>query len=301
MAAEFFAPKEWHMYQMNPAPEKRDLQEYISDYCRSHDDKFLAAFLHRYEDTLNQNVLSYMRRFFMMEHFADMKQAYVTGLLKALKHYDIEQGAKFTSFKERYVEREILNYVRSTRTGFTAQSLAEYAKLRKAMAIWDRYDRDYSDETLLKIVNELGESVTATKEILLGGLLNEHQAEMYRQYLDSDGEDGLEEVIADGSSNPYIMYEKSELYDRLWEAFDNLEYEERKILSQRYGFCLDCHSVYFHDTGDLDENGEPKNKLIPQMMYTDIATDHEYSSANTVQRKCRKALDKLRREIEELM
>ena len=301
MASDYLAWEDWHMYQMNPAPPKKDLQEYISAYCLIQDDRYLAAFLHYYEETLNQNVLNYMRRFFMMEHFADMKQAYVMGLLKALKHYDVEQGAKFTSFKERYAEREILNYVRSTRTGFTAQSLAEYAKLRKAMAIWDRYDRNYSDETLMAVANELGESVTATKEILLGGLLNEHQAEMYRQYLDSDGEDGLEEVIADGSSNPYIMYEKSELYDRLWEAFDNLEYEERKMLSQRYGFCLDCHSVYFLDTGDLDENGEPKKKLIPLMMYTDIATDHEYSSANTVQRKCRKALDKLRREIEDLM
>lgn len=285
------------MYQMNPAPEKRDLQDYIGDYCRSHDDKSLAVFLHYYEETLNQNVLSYMRRFFMMEHFADMKQAYVMGLLKALKHYDVEQGAKFTSFKERYVEREILNYVRSTRTGFTTQSLAEYAKLHKAMAIWDRYDRDCSDETLLAVANELGESITATKEILLGGLLNEHQTEMYRKYLDSDGEDGLGEAIADSFSNPYIMYEKSELYDRLWEAFDKLEYEERKMLSQRYGFCMDCRSVYYLDTDDLNEYGEPKKKLIPQMMYTDIATDHEYSSANTAQKKCQKALDKMRQEI----
>ena len=69
MAAEFFAPEEWHMYQMNPAPERKDLQEYISAYFRLHDDKFLAAFLHYYEETLNQNVLSYMRRYFMMEHF----------------------------------------------------------------------------------------------------------------------------------------------------------------------------------------------------------------------------------------
>lgn len=301
MTAKFFAPEEWHMYQMNPVPKKRDLQEYISDYCRSHDDKSLAAFLHCYEDTLNQNVLNYMRRFFMMEHFADMKQAYVMGLLKALKHYDVEHGAKFTSFKERYVEREILNYIRSTRTGFTAQSLAEYAKLRKAMAIWDRYDRIYSDETLLKIANELGESVTVTREILLGGLLNEHQAEMYRQYLDSDGEDGLEETIADSSSNPYIMYEKTELYDRLWQAYDKLDYVERKMLSQRYGFCMDCNSVYYLDISDLDEHGEPKKKLIPQMMYTDIATDHEYSSANTAKKKCQKALDKLRRQIEDIV
>ena len=67
------------------------------------------------------------------------------------------------------------------------------------MAIWDRYDRDYFDDTLMAVANEMEESVTATKEILLGGLLNEHQAEMYRQYLDSDGVDGLEETLADAS------------------------------------------------------------------------------------------------------
>ena len=117
-----------------------------------------------------------------------------------LKHYDVEQGAKFTSFKERYVEREILNYVRSTRTGFAAQGLAEYAKLRRAMAIWDRYDRDYSDETLLAVGNELGESVTATKEILLGGLLNEHQAEMYRQYYG-----GRLRILCDTEKRPSIL------------------------------------------------------------------------------------------------
>ena len=31
------------------------------------------------------------------------------------------------------------------------------------------------------------------------------------------------------------------------------------------------------------------------MMYTDIATDHEYSSANTAHNKCEKALEKLRK------
>lgn len=30
-----------------------------------------------------------MRKLFMPEHFADMKQAYIAGLLKALKNYDI--------------------------------------------------------------------------------------------------------------------------------------------------------------------------------------------------------------------
>ncbi len=32
-------------------------------------------------------------------------------------------------------------------------------------------------------------------------------------------------------------------------------YTERKMLAQRYGFCEDCHSVFYMDTEDLDEYG----------------------------------------------
>lgn len=290
-----------NMYQLKPAPPKWDLQEYIVTYLKEKDNCYFAWFLHYYEKTLNNNVQEYMRKLFMPEHFADMKQAYIAGLLKALTNYDIEQGAPFTSFKERYVEREILDYVRSMRTGFTAQSIAEYTKLRKAMAIWDKYKRDYSDETLKKVADELEETVENTKEILLGGLLNENRVDLYRQYTDDDDEESTEEAHSDSSSDTYTLFMKKELYTRLWEAYEKLEYTERMMLSQRCGFCFECHSVFYMDYDDLDEYGEPKKKPIKPMMYTDIATDHEYSSANTAHKKCEKALEKLRAAIKELL
>jgi len=52
---------------------------------------------------------------------------------------------------------------------------------------------------------------------------------------------------------------------------------------------------------DLDEYGEPKKKPIKPMMYTDIATDHEYNSANTAHKKCEKALMKLKEAIKDLI
>ena len=55
------------------------------------------------------------------------------------------------------------------------------------------------------------------------------------------------------------------------------------------------------DYDDLDEYGEPKKKPIKPMMYTDIAADHEYSSANTAHKKGEKALEKLRKAIEEFI
>lgn len=143
-------------------------------------------FLHYYEKTLNKNVQSYMRQFFMQGHFADLKQAYIAGLLKALAKYTSDGGASFVSFKEYYVEREILDYIRSMRTGFTVQSLAEYSKLRKAMAVWDKYDRSYADTAIEAVAAELGETTDDTKEILLGGLFNENRVDLYQQYAEDD-------------------------------------------------------------------------------------------------------------------
>ena len=73
------------------------------------------------------------------------------------------------------------------------------------------------------------------------------------------------------------------------------------MLAQRLGFCFDCHSTFYLDYDDLDEYGEPKKKPIKPMMYTDIATDHEYSSANTAHKKCGKALMKLKEAIKDLI
>ena len=66
-------------------------------------------------------------------------------------------------------------------------------------------------------------------------------------------------------------------------------------------FCFECYSTSYMDHNDLDEYGEPKKKPIKPMMYTDIATDHEYSSANTAHKKCEKALMKLKEAIKDLI
>ena len=187
------------------------------------------------------------------------------------------------------------------RTGFTVQSLAEYAKLRKAMAAWDKYDRNYADDAIEAVAAEIGETTDDTKEILLGGLLNENRVDLYQQYAEDDEAESTEEAHTDTSSDTYTLYMKGELYARLWEAYDKLEYTERMMLAQRLGFCFGCHSTFYMDHNDLDEYGEPKKKPIKPMMYTDIATDHEYSSANTAHKKCEKALMKLKEAIKDLI
>ena len=290
--------KDLRCYTITPAPPKWELQEYINAYCKENDDKYLAWFLHYYEKTLNGNVRKITQRYFMPEAFADIKQAYVTGLLKALRSYDVSVGTPFVVFKERHAEREVLDCIRNIRTGYTVQSLAEYNKLRKVMAIWDKYERRYTDETIENIAAETGETARNVKEILLGGLRNENAAEFYRRYSDDDGDgydDSGEEYIQDNSSDTEYLYFKAELYSRLMNAYEDLNYEERTMLAERCGFCTHCYGVFFMDEPD----GDPKKKPIPQMMYTDIATNHGYSSANTAKRICDRTLEKLRKAIQE--
>ena len=43
----------------------------------------------------------------MQGHFADLKQAYVFGIYKALQKYDISTGVPFLICKEHYVKNEI--------------------------------------------------------------------------------------------------------------------------------------------------------------------------------------------------
>ena len=89
----------------------------------------------------------------------------------------------------------------------------------------------------------------------------------------------------DTTSDTYTRFMKGELYNRLWDAYDRLEFTERMMLAQWLGFCFECYGTFYMDHDDLDEYGDSKKKLIKPMMYTDIATDHEYSSANTAHKK----------------
>lgn len=73
VAEIYTEPKEFKRYALVPAPPKWELQEYIATYLKEKDDKYLAWFLHYYENTLNTNVQKYVKQFFMPEHFTDIK------------------------------------------------------------------------------------------------------------------------------------------------------------------------------------------------------------------------------------
>lgn len=281
--------KEFEIYRINPPPPEWDLQEYIRQYIQTGDDNYFYWFLHYYEPSLNEKAKFFRNKYSMEEHFADIKQSIVTGLCKALMKYDISI-APFLPYAQRYMEREAHTYIRTMRTGYSVQSEFEYARLRKVMDIFNHSGGEFTEETVSQVAAQIGESYDKTKSIIEGGILTENYVDV--QSNDEDDEQTTDFLLPDSSLNPENIYFKQELYNKLYEAYDSLEYTEKIMLAQHLGFCPECFSNHYADKTDLDENGKPKEKLIKPLPYTDIATDHGFSDADTAKRICRTAFKK---------
>ncbi len=282
--------KDLNMYRITPPPPKWDLQEYIRLYVQTRNDKYFYWFLHYYEPQMNYLAKEYRKTYKMEEHFADIKQAMAYGLCKALVNYDISKSP-FFPYANRYMEREAHNYIRTMRTGYSIQSEFEYARLRKAMAIYKDLGGEFTEETISQVAEQIGESYEKTKSIVEGGILTENYTDV--QSNDEDDTGTTDFLLPDSSLNPENIFFKQEFYNKLYEAYDSLEYTEKIMLAQHLGFCPECFSNHYADKTDLDKNGKPKEKPIKPLPYTDIATDHGFSDADTAKRVCKKALNKL--------
>lgn len=268
-----------YLYRMKPAPPKmNDLQEYISLYCAEKDDKYLNRFFHYYEPRLNTIIMQTVQENAMQGHFADMKQAYVFGIYKALQKYDISTGVPFLIFKEHYVKNEIDKYISTMRTGYSVQSVDEYRTLRKAMALYAKYEYKFDEETVAKIAVAIGKSVKDTKEIIRAGIDSTHYTDFYRKYADEDGESTAENVTIDTTSNPERQFFKQWQAEALFTAYEALDYRERSMVADHLGFCPECYGIY---ELSKDENGNSVKLLRKGKAYIDLAAEHMLSSLDT--------------------
>ena len=286
-----------YLYRMKPAPPKMsNFQEYITLYLSEKDEKYLSWFLHYYEPRLNTVIMQTVQETAMQGHFADLKQAYIFGICKALQKYDISTGVPFLIFKEFYVKNEIDNYIRTMRQGYSVQSVDEYRTLKKAMALYAKYEYNFDAETITKIAAEIGKSIKDTKEIIRAGIDSTHYTDFYRRYADEDGESTAEDIPADRISNPERLFFKRWQTEALFDAYENLDYRERTMVADHLGFCTECYGIY--ELGK-DENGKPVKLLRKSKAYIDLAAEHTLSSPDTAFRIVNGAYEKMRKELTE--
>ena len=283
---EVSAVKNWeqdlYIYQLHPVPPKKDdLQEYIDLYFAERDDKYLLWFLHYYEPVLNDIAREAIEKYSMKGHFADIKQACVTGIFKALQSYDKDTHGNFITYKVRIMWNEIHEYIRQMRTGLTVPSENKYRTLRQIMRLYGEYG--YSTEAIRKISKEVNLSVKNVKEILLSGIENMNIADFYVSYADEESEETLTDITSDTDFEPLRVLLANERFNYVKEAFERLDYRERLVVSEYLSFCPDCFKL------------KPKKVKLSDMAVKLCLTP------DAIENVYKKAIKKMRKYLEENM
>ena len=283
---------ERRMYRLDPAPPKLPAQEYIVRYLTENEDKYLAWYLHDQEPALNKLVQAACERYAMAEHFADIKQAAVCGILTALQKYDSAVGAPFVAFQKRYIQDSIDDYIRTAQSGVITMTVVTYPVLRRIMAIYRQSGDDCSDSNIQKIASEVNMDVKSVRKYIAIGTLNERRVDFYRQY-DEDGEETGEGIAVDTTSQPDKLYFRAMLYDALHQAYDSLTYREQRTIAKHLGFCDTCWSV----KKVVLINGEIEYRPIKPMTFEKISHSASRRSDKASERTYNNALEKMRKAL----
>lgn len=283
---------ERRMYRLDPAPPKLPAQEYIVRYLTENEDKYLAWYLHDQEPALNKLVQAACERYAMAEHFADIKQAAVCGILTALQKYDSAVGAPFVAFQKRYIQDSIDDYIRTAQSGVITMTVDTYPVLRRIMAIYRQSGDDCSDSNIQKIASEVNMDVKSVRKYIAIGTLNERRVDFYRQY-DEDGEETGEGIAVDTTSQPDKLYFRAMLYDALHQAYDSLTYREQRTIAKHLGFCDTCWSV----KKVVLVNGEIEYRPIKPMTFEKISHSASRRSDKASERTYNNALEKMRKAL----
>ena len=283
---------ERRMYRLDPAPPKLPAQEYVVRYLTENEDKYLAWYLHDQEPALNKLVQAACERYAMAEHFADIKQAAVCGILTALQKYDSAVGAPLVAFQKRYIQDSIDDYIRTAQSGVITMTADTYPVMRRIMAIYHLNGDGCSDSCIQRIADETGMGEKSVRKYIAIGTLNERRVDFYRQY-DEDGEETAEDISVDTTSQPDKMYFRAVLYDALHEAYGSLTYREQRTVAKHLGFCDACWSV----RKAVLINGEIEYKPIKPMTFEEISHSASRRSDKASERTYNNALEKMRKAL----
>lgn len=283
---------ERRMYRLDPAPPKLPAQEYIVRYLTEKEDKYLAWYLHDQEPALNELAQAACERYAMTEHFADIKQAAVCGILAALQKYDPAIGAPFAAFQKRYIQDGVGDYIRTAQSGVITMTADTYPVMRRIMAIYHLNGDDCSDSCIQRIADETGMGEKSVRKYITIGTLNERRVDFYRQY-DEDGEETAEDISVDTTSQPDKMYFRAVLYDALHQAYGSLTYREQRTVAKHLGFCDTCWSV----RKAVLINGEIEYKPIKPMTFEEISHSASRKSDKASERTYNNALEKMRKAL----
>lgn len=268
------------MFQIqNPPVRLPSWQDYVVRIKQGED--CFPEFLHYYEPTLNSVARSFVRRYGLYDHFADVKMTYVEALLTELESYDPSSGVDFLFSVQRKLDAALHSYAMTNLKGFSETSATHYYQLRKAAFI----SKSCPEEA---VISQICEELNIQPKSAMR-LMEEAQAldsfQWYTGILTAEGQEdipaGIDILGYCQTTQPEQELLHKETIEALHRAFEKLTYKEQDIISRHLGFYKVCF------------------RPLPSNTFEELADLYQYSTADGVMRFYHRALRKLHSFFEE--
>lgn len=275
------------MFQLFCAPQPMECwQDYIDLVKHDGDENAFLVFLHFYEPTINGKVESFVNRYGLHGHFADVKMAYVEALWERLQAYPPDSRIPFRKYVKQATTDAMNSYAALNLKGFSISQDKQYYRLRTAAYIYKTVCQEDVEQAVPIICDQLHMTEKTARRLLdemrvLDTFLwyDQQSEEKSAEFHDTlSGQDVLG-LLKPYLPEPALLRKETRKYIRA--AFHKLGYRDQDIASRHLGFYKVCFRPLF------------------SVSFEDLADIHQFSTADGVRKAYKRALEKMRTQLEE--
>lgn len=230
-------PRMFRRPKERPVPKRAEKWALL--YRDTGEDEYFQRFLSDFEPVLDRIVIGAAYNYNMGEHAEDLKSICAATCMNALFLYEPEK-CSLRKFVQSYVWADMLDYIRTMRSGYIVSTRSTDYVMRKIMWEYHQHHDRTDDETLQEIADKVNRKPKTVMRYIMAGVANEMQVAYYYRNRDDDSERTLEETISDSSADPQHALAFCERTMGVTDAFQELQNVDRDIVSLHLQFCERC-------------------------------------------------------------
>ena len=279
--------QERNMFQLSRAPQPMEhWQDYIDLVKNNGDENAFLVFLHYYEPTINGKVESFVNRYGLRGHFADVKMAYVEALWERLREYPPDCKIPFLKYIKQATTDAMNSYAALNLKGFSISQDKQYYRLRTAAYIYKTICQEDVEQAVPMICGQLHVTEKTARRLLdevrvLDTFLwyDQQSSEKAAEFHDTLSGEDVMGLLKPYLPEPALLRKETRKYIR--NAFHKLGYRDQDIVSRHLGFYKVCFRPLF------------------SVSFEELADIHQFSTADGVRKAYKRALEKMRKQLEE--
>lgn len=203
---------------------KEELYTLIQNYQKNHDQKSKEMIIL----SNTKLVLSLMKRFYQKSnHYEDLFQVGIVGLIKAVDHFDTNYQLQFSTYAVPLIIGEMKRYLRDNTQVKISRPIKDlaYAILKEKEKYLNQYQREPT-------IQELSQNLNIKKQNIIEAMQSTQSIASFQDVVGNDNQNelSLSDIV---SHDPETLKHYHDHLD-LKNAFDCLNQREKKVIQERY-------------------------------------------------------------------